>query len=114
MIVVNPETCEEVKVGEEGEIWISSPRNAEGYLGNPWLTNEWVRMICPHAYEKVVVSVDMFCEKCKRKVMKTASKIEGVDSIEVDASKSTVTIIGDVDPVELTIEMRKFRKSARI
>ncbi|KAH9319399.1 hypothetical protein KI387_021168, partial [Taxus chinensis] len=40
MIVVNPETCEEVEAGEEGEIWISSPSNAEGYLGNPWLTNE--------------------------------------------------------------------------
>ncbi|GLJ20287.1 hypothetical protein SUGI_0368390 [Cryptomeria japonica] len=40
MIVVDPKTCEEVEAGEEGEIWISSPSNADGYLDNPWLTNE--------------------------------------------------------------------------
>ncbi|KAM4121988.1 hypothetical protein ACJW30_01G047300 [Castanea mollissima] len=40
IIVVNEETCEPVEDGIEGEIWISSPSNASGYLGHPSLTRE--------------------------------------------------------------------------
>ncbi|XP_059279097.1 uncharacterized protein LOC132033216 [Lycium ferocissimum] len=38
ILVVNEETNEIVKDGVEGEIWISSPSNAIGYLGHPSLT----------------------------------------------------------------------------
>jgi acyl-CoA synthetase (AMP-forming)/AMP-acid ligase II len=38
IIVVNEETREPVEDGIEGEIWISSPSNASGYLGHPSLT----------------------------------------------------------------------------
>lgn len=40
--------------------------------------------------------------------------IAGVDSIEVDASKNTATVIGDVDPVKITVKIRKFSKCAQI
>lgn len=40
IIVVNEETRELVKDGVEGEIWVSSPSNASGYLGNPNMTRE--------------------------------------------------------------------------
>ncbi|XP_010927359.1 uncharacterized protein [Elaeis guineensis] len=40
IIVVNQETCEPVEDGVEGEIWVSSPSNAAGYLGHPSLTHE--------------------------------------------------------------------------
>ena len=33
--VVNPETCQEVPTGTQGEIWISSPCVAAGYWGKP-------------------------------------------------------------------------------
>lgn len=44
--IVNPETCEEVANGEEGEIWVDGPSKAAGYWGAPevrrtipdWLT----------------------------------------------------------------------------
>ncbi|KAL3505305.1 hypothetical protein ACH5RR_035146 [Cinchona calisaya] len=40
ILVVNEETQEPVEDGIEGEIWISSPSNASGYLGHPSLTRE--------------------------------------------------------------------------
>ncbi|KAA8528651.1 hypothetical protein F0562_036006 [Nyssa sinensis] len=43
IIVVNEETHEPVEDGIEGEIWVSSPSNASGYLGHPSLTHEVFR-----------------------------------------------------------------------
>ncbi|KAI3930344.1 hypothetical protein MKW92_019164 [Papaver armeniacum] len=40
IIIVNEDTHELVEDGVEGEIWISSPSNATGYLGYPYLTSE--------------------------------------------------------------------------
>ncbi|KAL1343804.1 uncharacterized protein [Arachis hypogaea] len=40
IVVVNEETHEPVEDGVEGEIWVSSPSNASGYLGHPSLTRE--------------------------------------------------------------------------
>ncbi|XP_055836154.1 uncharacterized protein LOC129904613 [Solanum dulcamara] len=40
ILVVNEETNEIVEDGIEGEIWISSPSNAIGYLGHPYLTQQ--------------------------------------------------------------------------
>ncbi|KAI4321593.1 hypothetical protein MLD38_034958 [Melastoma candidum] len=40
IIVVDEESGELVKDGIEGEIWVSSPSNALGYLGNPNMTRE--------------------------------------------------------------------------
>lgn len=43
ILVVNEETGEPVEDGNEGEIWISSPSNASGYLGHPSLTRDVFR-----------------------------------------------------------------------
>lgn len=40
ILVVNEETQEPVEDGIEGEIWISSPSKASGYLGHPSLSRE--------------------------------------------------------------------------
>lgn len=40
IVIVNEETLEPVKDGIEGEILVSSPSNATGYLGHPSLTHE--------------------------------------------------------------------------
>ncbi|XVF63843.1 hypothetical protein PTKIN_Ptkin09bG0119300 [Pterospermum kingtungense] len=40
IIVVNEDTHEPVEDGIEGEIWVSSPSNASGYLGHPFLTQD--------------------------------------------------------------------------
>ncbi|KAF8377913.1 hypothetical protein HHK36_031301 [Tetracentron sinense] len=61
-----------------------------------------------------LVSVELLCSKCRKKVMKLIAGIEGITSIVLDASKSTVTIIGEADPVKIIKEVRKFRKSAEV
>lgn len=38
----------------------------------------------------------------------------GVDSIALDGSKQTVTVIGEADPVDIMKQLRKFRKNAQI
>ncbi|PSR99674.1 Long-chain-fatty-acid--AMP ligase [Actinidia chinensis var. chinensis] len=40
ILVVDAETHEAAEDGIEGEIWVSSPSNARGYLGHPSLTRE--------------------------------------------------------------------------
>nr|XP_043616468.1 heavy metal-associated isoprenylated plant protein 2-like [Erigeron canadensis] len=64
--------------------------------------------------KKTILSVDLPCLKCKKKVMMSISSIEGIDSIVLDPSKNTVTIIGEADPVTIIRKVRKFKRSARI
>ncbi|KAI3736977.1 hypothetical protein L2E82_26968 [Cichorium intybus] len=40
ILIVNEDSHELVKDGTEGEIWVSSPSNASGYLGHPSLTQQ--------------------------------------------------------------------------
>lgn len=46
--------------------------------------------------------------------MKLIATIEGITSIVLDPSKSTVTVIGEADPVTIIKKVRKFRKSASV
>ncbi|GLJ20132.1 hypothetical protein SUGI_0365480 [Cryptomeria japonica] len=57
--------------------------------------------------KSTVINVDICCCKCKQKVMMTAAKFQGVDSIEADGSKNTLTVVGEVDPVKIINKMRK-------
>lgn len=46
--------------------------------------------------------------------MKLISTIEGINSIVLDPSKNTVTVIGEADPVKIIKQARKFRSNAQI
>ncbi|KAG5543149.1 hypothetical protein RHGRI_016035 [Rhododendron griersonianum] len=46
--------------------------------------------------------------------MKQISTIEGINSIALDPSKNTATVIGEADPVCIIKQVRKFSKSAQI
>lgn len=61
-----------------------------------------------------MVSVDLLCSRCRMKVMSLVSKVEGINSIVLDPAKSTVTVIGEADPVCIIKQVRKFRRSAQI
>ncbi|MFS7972400.1 putative heavy metal-associated domain, HMA, heavy metal-associated domain superfamily [Helianthus anomalus] len=46
--------------------------------------------------------------------MMLISSIKGIDSIVLDVSKNTATVIGEADPVSIIRKVRKCRKSAHI
>ncbi|KAK8521258.1 hypothetical protein V6N13_077379 [Hibiscus sabdariffa] len=56
--------------------------------------------------KKVVLKVDFHDEKCRQKIMKTASGISGVESVAMDKDQK-LTVTGDIDPV---VAVRKLRK----
>nr|XP_023894338.1 heavy metal-associated isoprenylated plant protein 47-like [Quercus suber]POE58562.1 heavy metal-associated isoprenylated plant protein 47 [Quercus suber] len=59
--------------------------------------------------QKVVMKVQMNCEKCRTKAMKIATVAEGVTSVAIEgADKSQVVVIGEgVDSASLTCSLRK-------
>ncbi|RXH73242.1 hypothetical protein DVH24_012926 [Malus domestica] len=63
---------------------------------------------------KTVVSVELMCPKCRKKVMKLIATVEGVASIVLDPSKNTVTVTGEADPVKIIKKVRKLRKNAAV
>ncbi|GKE33575.1 heavy metal-associated isoprenylated plant protein 2-like protein, partial [Tanacetum coccineum] len=63
---------------------------------------------------KTVLSVDLLCLKCRKKVMMLISSIQGISSIVLDPSKNTATVIGDADPVSIVRKVRKLKRSVHI
>ncbi|KAL6314337.1 hypothetical protein AAG906_021046 [Vitis piasezkii] len=59
--------------------------------------------------QKIIVKVQMNCDKCRTKAMKIASVEEGVISVAIEgAEKDRVVVIGDgVDSASLTHCLRK-------
>ncbi|RCV15015.1 hypothetical protein SEVIR_3G026200v4 [Setaria viridis] len=61
-----------------------------------------------------VIKVDTSCAKCKRKVLQAVSGLQGVDKIEVDSEKGTMTVTGTVDPVDVIVQARKAGRRASV
>ncbi|KAK1433603.1 hypothetical protein QVD17_10515 [Tagetes erecta] len=68
----------------------------------------------PVTAKKTVLSVDLVCLKCRKKVMMLISSIERIDSIVLDIAKNTATVTGEADPVTIMRKVRKLIKSASI
>ncbi|XP_030497258.1 heavy metal-associated isoprenylated plant protein 43-like [Cannabis sativa] len=64
--------------------------------------------------QKTVLKVDLSCLKCKKKVLKAVSTLEGVDKIEVDGAKGTLSVTGNADPYKIIISARKVGKHADV
>jgi len=58
--------------------------------------------------KKMVLKVAIDDEKSKRKAMTAVAAVEGVESVAVDLKERKITVIGDADPVCLTVKLRKF------
>ncbi|OVA18012.1 Heavy metal-associated domain [Macleaya cordata] len=49
----------------------------------------------------VVLKVDMHCDGCAKKVLRSIKRFEGVESCKGDSATNKITVVGKVDPVKL-------------
>uniref|UniRef100_A0A7N0UF33 HMA domain-containing protein n=1 Tax=Kalanchoe fedtschenkoi TaxID=63787 RepID=A0A7N0UF33_KALFE len=64
--------------------------------------------------QKTVLKVDLSCDKCRKKLLKAVTGLEGVDKIELDTAKETITVTGTADPYEIIIRARKAGRYAQV
>ncbi|XP_021908284.1 heavy metal-associated isoprenylated plant protein 43-like [Carica papaya] len=64
--------------------------------------------------QRTVLKVDISCYKCKKKLLKAVSSLQGVDKVEVDAAKGTLTVTGNADPYEIIVRTRKVGKFVEV
>ena len=57
--------------------------------------------------KKVVLKLEVYNEKSKKKAMKAVSGLEGLDSISMDMKDKKLTVTGNIDPVDLVERLRK-------
>ncbi|KAF6144226.1 hypothetical protein GIB67_004899 [Kingdonia uniflora] len=64
--------------------------------------------------QRTVMKVNLSCQKCKKRLLRAVSGLEGVEKIEIDAVKSTLTVTGTADPYKIVVRSRKINKFAEI
>ncbi|CAA6662230.1 unnamed protein product [Spirodela intermedia] len=60
----------------------------------------------------MVFKISIYCGKCKTAILKAIAKLEGIDEIQLNIEKGTVTVVGEVDPVCVAHQLRKVRRPA--
>ncbi|KAJ0028171.1 heavy metal-associated isoprenylated plant protein 45-like [Pistacia vera] len=66
----------------------------------------------PNAMAIVELSVHMDCEGCEKRIRRAISKIDGVDSLEIDMDKQKVTVTGYIDQRKVLKVVRRTGRKA--
>uniref|UniRef100_A0A0E0BZZ7 HMA domain-containing protein n=1 Tax=Oryza meridionalis TaxID=40149 RepID=A0A0E0BZZ7_9ORYZ len=57
--------------------------------------------------KKTVIKADLIGRACKSEILAIVATIKGIKSMDIDAEKCTLTVVGIVDPVRIVRKLRK-------
>ncbi|KAL5856675.1 hypothetical protein ACOSQ3_004133 [Xanthoceras sorbifolium] len=60
-----------------------------------------------YRFKEVVLKLELYDDKAKIKAMKIISGISGVESVRMDMKNKKMIVIGDMDPIDIMIKLRK-------
>ncbi|KAI3496608.1 hypothetical protein L1887_38976 [Cichorium endivia] len=75
------------------------------------IQHDSIKILWQHDYDfvkEIVMQVDVHNDREQRMALKIVSMISGVHSISRDTKDSTLTVIGDVDPVLVLVKLLKY------
>ncbi|KAD7479245.1 hypothetical protein R6Q59_001436 [Mikania micrantha] len=64
--------------------------------------------------QRTVLKVQLSGDKSKKKILRAVSDLQGVDQIEIDGAKGTLTVTGDADPYEIILRTKKAGKFVEV